>query len=132
MVPGAANPNRGGGSVDRLTRMELDQLEALALAADPDAREAALARLLPGTEDDFFYRCLARLHRIERGAAPDQAELDAIEALIQTWVQRYGETSRVQQIRDRRALLVWDRDPVGSREHLTAEQCSLDSGANGT
>ncbi|MFO7562079.1 MAG: hypothetical protein R6X02_05505 [Enhygromyxa sp.] len=86
--------------------MELEQLEALALSAD---REQALAQLIPGTEDYYFHRCLEHLHR---------GELDATEPLFAAWVERHGETARVRELRDRRALLRWERDPAGTCEHL--------------
>ncbi len=86
--------------------MELEQLEALALSPD---REQALAQLIPGTEDYYFYRVLELLHR---------GELDATEPLFKAWVERHGETGRVSQLRDRRALLRWDDDPDATREHI--------------
>ncbi len=86
--------------------MELEQLEALALSAD---REQALAQLIPGTEDYYFFRCLELLHR---------DELEATEPLFVAWVERHGETARVRELRDRRALLGWTRDPDATREHI--------------
>lgn len=86
--------------------MELEQLEALALSVD---REQALAQLIPGTEDYYFHRCLEHLHR---------GELDATEPLFAAWVERHGETARVRELRDRKALLAWQRDPAGSSEHI--------------
>src|SRR5690606_42013256 len=85
--------------------MELEQLEALALSSD---REQALAQLIPGTEDYYFFRVLEHLHR---------GELDATEPLFAAWVERHGETARVRELRDRRALPSREPDPTGSIEH---------------
>ncbi|MCA9686202.1 MAG: hypothetical protein KC457_28795, partial [Myxococcales bacterium] len=89
--------------------MELEQLEALVLTADPQQRQAALAQLIPGTEDYYHYSCLEHLHR---------GELEACEPLLRAWVERHGETARVQLIRDRRAVLAFGSDERSSREHI--------------
>ena len=53
--------------------MDLEILEALALSDD---RSAALAQLLPGSEDHDYYRALAAQHR---GA------LDEADAMLAAW-----------------------------------------------
>ncbi|PRQ04207.1 hypothetical protein ENSA5_09910 [Enhygromyxa salina] len=86
--------------------MDIEQLEALALASD---REAALATLIPGTEDYYFHHCLE--HQL-------RGELDEVEALLDAWVKRHDETARVREIRDRQALLSYERDPAQTLEHI--------------
>ena len=86
--------------------MELEQLEALSLDTD---RAGALEQLIPGTEDYYFYHCL---HHQQQG------RLAEVEPLLKTWVKRHSETSRVREIRDRQALLLYPSQPVDSLEHI--------------
>jgi hypothetical protein len=86
--------------------MELEQLEALALAAD---RSEALAQLIPGTEDYYFHHCLEHLHR---------GEFEQTKALFDAWVERHGETARVRELRDRHAVLTLASETSISREYL--------------
>ena len=74
-------------------------IEDFALASD---REAALAKLVPGTADEYYYRCL---HAQNTGAFED------VDALLPRWIQRYGRSDRVRQIENRQALLTFDRSP---------------------
>jgi len=76
--------------------------ERFALADD---RQAALEQLIPGTADDYYYRCL---HLQNSG------EYDHVGDLLQRWVERYGRTSRVVEIENRQALLTFDRDPAAT------------------
>lgn len=80
--------------------------EVFALADD---REAALDHLVPGTEEAFARRCLLQQQR---------GDLLGVEATLQTWAARHGETSRRQAAVDRQALLRWRDDPAAAREHL--------------
>ncbi|MFK7984868.1 MAG: hypothetical protein AB8I08_02480 [Sandaracinaceae bacterium] len=73
--------------------MHIEQLEEFALSED---REAALSRLVPGTEDHYFLSCLHHQHR---------GELGRVESLLMKWTERYGETARVTSIRNRQVLL---------------------------
>ena len=86
--------------------MDIEQLEALALAED---RREILAQLIPGTEDDYYHRCLEHQVRGELGEVPK---------LLDTWVKRHGETARVREIRDRQALLSFPSQPRDSLEHV--------------
>jgi hypothetical protein len=86
--------------------MDIEQLEALALGED---RDAALARLIPGTEDHYFHHCLAHQQR---------GEDEALAKLLAAWVKRHGETARVREIRDRQVLLSYERAPKRSLEYL--------------
>lgn len=72
--------------------MDLELLEALALSDD---RSAALAQLLPGSEDHDYYRAL---HAQHRGA------LDEAEAVLAAWPDRHGHTPRYDRLRLRQLL----------------------------
>src|SRR5215217_5065899 len=72
--------------------MDLELLEALALSDD---RSAALARLLPGSEDRDYYRVLHAQHR---------GGLDEADALLAAWPERHGRTPRYDRLRLRQLL----------------------------
>ncbi|MBK8979446.1 MAG: hypothetical protein IPM29_26400 [Planctomycetes bacterium] len=72
--------------------------EDFALAQD---RAALLDRLIPGSEDDYYYRCLERQHT---GALAD------VPALLRAWELRHGRTARLIEIENRQALLSFPRD----------------------
>ena len=80
--------------------------ETFALATD---RQAALAQLIPGTEDHFYFSCLLRQH---------ERKLDEVPPLLASWVERHGRTDRVLEIETRQALLNYDRDPNGTTKWL--------------
>ena len=80
--------------------------EQFALATD---REAVLAKLIPGTEDYYYYHCLH---------AQNEGRLAEVPALLKTWTERYGRTQRVDQIEVRQALLDYERDPAATYEYL--------------
>lgn len=89
--------------------------EVFALAVD---REAALAQLIPGTEDHFYFSCLLRQH---------EGKLDEVPPLLAAWVERHGRTERVLEIETRQALLGYDRDPKGTTKWLVERlQLSFD------
>ena len=77
--------------------------EDFALAGD---RPAALARLIPGTEDYYYYHALHYLHT---------EQFDKAEALVRPWVERYGQTPRLTEIQTRHALLTYERNPQRTR-----------------
>jgi hypothetical protein len=72
--------------------MELEILEALALSND---RRAALAQLLPGSEDHDYYRAL---HAQHRGALAEAAQV------IEAWPDRHGRTASYERMRLRQLL----------------------------
>lgn len=92
----------GGGGAGS----EIGFVEDFALAED---REAVLSRLVPGTEEYFYFHALHRLNT-ERYAE--------VEPLLAEWVKAHGETPRVWEIRSRRALLTFATDPRGSIAYL--------------
>jgi len=80
--------------------MDLEILEALALSAD---RAAALAQLLPGSEDHDYYRCLHAQH----GGALDEAD-----TILESWPGRHGTTERLTRLRVRQLLYRIGIDPT--------------------
>ncbi len=73
--------------------------ETFALAKD---RKAAIAQLIPGTADFYYYSCLERQHA---------GKLEDVPPLLETWIERHGRTRRVEEIENRQALLSFARDP---------------------
>ncbi|WP_428261538.1 hypothetical protein [Haliangium sp.] len=87
--------------------MDLEQLERFALGDD---REAALAELVPGTEDYYHYHCL---HYQHTGRLRDSYEL------IERWLARHGRSERWRRASHRQALLSWEHDPQGCVDYLS-------------
>ncbi len=85
---------------------EIGFVEDFALAAD---REKALASLVPGTEDYYYYHCL-HFQNTEK--------FDQIDALLKPWVGQFGESARFIEIRNRQALLTYSRDAKSSLDYL--------------
>ncbi|MBI4879216.1 MAG: hypothetical protein HY812_06095 [Planctomycetes bacterium] len=80
--------------------------EEFALSED---RAATLERLIPGTEEYYYYNCL---HRQNTGA------LDQVPDLLGLWIERHGRTAGVEEIENRQALLNFARDPAATYEFL--------------
>ncbi len=87
---------------------ELGFSERFALASD---RTVPLAELIPGTEEYYFYFCLHY---------QNLQQFDRVEELLAKWVERHNVTARVQQIRNRQALLTADQNPRQSLDYLIA------------
>ena len=77
-------------------------IEQFSLADD---RTEPLKQLIPGTEDYYYFNCL-------HDQNTDQ--LDKVPALLDQWVKRYQYTSRVEEIRNRQALLEYPKAPAKS------------------
>ena len=88
---------------------EIGFAEDFALAKD---RTQVLKQLIPGTEDYYYYNCL---NFQNSGAAGDLAK---VEELLKQWIQRHGQTARVEEIRNRQALLGYDNDHKKSLEFI--------------
>jgi hypothetical protein len=73
--------------------------ETYALATD---RAQAVATLIPGTDDHYYYHCRERL---------DAGDFAAVRAVLPTWIQRHGRNQRVLEIENREALLSFGADP---------------------
>jgi hypothetical protein len=85
---------------------EIEYVETFALASD---RDAALKQLIPGTEDYYYWNALHLLNT---------EQFEKVEDLLKPWVQRHGDTPRVWEIRPRRALLAYDKNPQASLDYL--------------
>ncbi len=83
--------------------------EQFAFAVD---REAVLDQLVPGSREDYYYRCLLHQHA---------GEFDQVERLLKSWIQSHGRDSRVQRIQARQALLTFDGDPAATYDFLRRE-----------
>lgn len=88
---------------------EIEFLEEFALSAD---RSAALSKLIPGTEEHYFFTALQHQH---------EGQFEAVEELLDPWIKQYGRTERVRTIQNRQALLRYGQDPEGSLEYLKRE-----------
>ena len=83
--------------------------EEYALAAD---RAAVLKKLVPGTEDYYFYHCLY----LQQTQKYPQAD-----ALLTEWEKKRGRTAGWKMIRHRQALLTYPNDPARTLEYLRRE-----------
>jgi len=80
--------------------------ETYALAKD---RAAAVAELIPGTPDYYYYHCRERL---------DARDFGTVRETLSTWVKRHGRTGRVTEIENREALLSYGQDPERTYDFL--------------
>lgn len=81
-------------------------LEDFALAPD---RSATLSQLIPGTEDFYYYKALDEQNR---------GDLDAADATLKQWVDRLGTSARVEELRNRQALLRYPQAPQDALQYL--------------
>ena len=72
-------------------------------------RSEALKKLIPGTEDYYYYHGLHYLNT---------SQLEKIEPLIKPWLERFGQTPRLNEIQTRKALLGYDTDARKSLDYL--------------
>jgi hypothetical protein len=77
-------------------------VEDFALAKD---RTEALKKLIPGTEDYYYFHCLHYLN---------SAQYDKAVALFKPWGERFGQTQRLTEIQTRHALLTYEKNPEQS------------------
>lgn len=89
--------------------LDIDQLEALALGED---REAALQRLIPGTNDHYLYKSVF---------LQNEGKLEAVETLLQSWTRAYGENPEVQSTLRRQALLGYEDAPKAALKYFKRE-----------
>ncbi|HVR76153.1 MAG TPA: hypothetical protein VMT52_17610, partial [Planctomycetota bacterium] len=101
LLPALASPRRLAGG-------DLGFMEDFALSTD---REEALQRLIPGTEDYYFYHCLQQ---------QNGGKLDVVDRMLATWIERHGRTARVEEMENRQALLRYPGDPRKSLDLLRA------------
>ncbi len=77
---------------------EISFAETFALATD---REKALAQLIPGSEDFYYYHCLHY---------QNTEQWEKVPPLLKAWIARYHHTPRVIEIENRQALLLYTKD----------------------
>ena len=89
-----------------LESQEIGFVESFALAPD---RQEALRQLTPGTEDYYYYHCLhwQQLEQFER-----------VEQLLADWSRRHRNSSRIQEILHRQALLTYQENPQETLRYL--------------
>lgn len=85
---------------------EIGFIEDFSFAKD---RTEALKKLIPGTEDYYYYHALHYLNTSQFGK---------VEPLIKPWLERFGQTPRLHEIQTRRALLAYDADGRKSLDYL--------------
>ena len=85
---------------------EIGFIEDFALAKN---REQALAQLIPGTEDYYYYHALHYQHT---------EQFDKVGDLLTPWIKRHGRTGRVREIEHRQALLTYRGTPQESLAYL--------------
>ena len=81
-------------------------VERFSLAED---RSEALESLIPGTSDYYFYHCLHAQHT---------GDFKRVHQLLDAWIAREGHSARVEEIRNRQALLESERDPESAYRHI--------------
>ena len=74
-----------------------------------DDRAAALKQLIPGTAEYYYYHCLHYQHT---------GRLADVDNVLKQWIKRYGYTGRVEEIRNRQALLRYAADQKTSLDHI--------------
>ena len=84
---------------ETLNGQEIGFLEDYVLSED---REVALRKLVPGTEDYYFYHCLHY---------QNSRQLDRVNAMTVAWKKRFGETQLYQQIINRQMMLMYTSKP---------------------
>ena len=86
---------------------KIGDVEKFALA---DNREQALAELIPGTDDYYFYNCLFHQH---------EGDLARVDKLLKEWDERRSHVPNgFNEIRNRQALLRYDGDAKAKDEAL--------------
>lgn len=88
---------------------EIGFLETFALAPK---RAEALAELIPGTEDHYYYAALL---------AQQEGRFDEVSGLLEPWEKRFGKSERWQEISRRQALLTYTKDPARTMAFLRDE-----------
>ncbi len=78
---------------------EIGFAEDFALSAN---RDEVLKQLIPGTDDYYYYNCVH---------LQNTAQFDKVEELLKPWIEHHSENARVTEIKNRQALLTYDKNP---------------------
>ncbi len=90
----------------RAQGQEPGYIEEFSLATD---RVRALAQLIPGTEDYYYYHCIHALNL---------RQFDKVQEYTRPWLERFGQTQRLTEIQTRNALLYFETDSKKTFEYL--------------
>ena len=85
---------------------EISFWEEFALSED---RDKTLEKLVPGSEDYYFFHCLH---------AQNEQDLDEVDLLLKRWIKRNKRTQLVRVIENRQALLKYGENPKRTLDHL--------------
>lgn len=96
-------------SFTAFAQQEVGYIEEFALAKD---REKALAQLIPGTEDYYYYHAL---HFQNTGQTAKYGEI------LAQWTKRFPDSGQRKVIERRQALLDYDKNPKASLETIRRE-----------
>lgn len=88
---------------------EIGFIEDFALSAN---REDAIKQLIPGSEDCYYYQCLD---------FQNSGRYDKVNETLAAWIKRHGHTGRVEEIRNRQALLNYEKDPKATLGFLKTQ-----------
>ncbi len=94
------------GSSSVLGQQEIGFIEKFALSED---RRTALAELIPGTEEYYYFHCLHY---------QNEKQLADADAILEQWRAKFGDTPQVRNMRTRQVLLAYDVNPTQALEYL--------------
>ncbi len=93
-------------ATSRAAAGEIGYVEDFALAKD---RAESLKKLIPGTEDYYYYHSLHFLNT---------EQYEKTEAMTKPWLERFGQTARLTEIQTRNALLTYEKNPQRTLTYL--------------
>lgn len=94
------------GTVGVTRSAEIPFWEEFALAKD---RTEVLKKLIPGTEEYYYYHALHYLNT---------EQFEKAVALFKPWYDRFNQTASLTQIQTRHALLTFEKNPQASLDYL--------------
>ena len=93
-------------ATSRTMASEVGFIEDFALSPD---RAKVLPQLIGGTEDYYYFNCLA---------LQQKGEFDKVDDLLAQWIAKFQYTPRVKEIELRQCLLTYEKDPAKSLAYL--------------
>ena len=99
----------GWQMVTSLNGEEIGVIEELAISED---REAVLSRLIPGSEEYYYYHCLNLQHT---------EQFDEAAELLKLWIERRGRTAGATVMERRQALLTYPKTPAKTLQFLKSD-----------
>ncbi|MBP6601762.1 MAG: hypothetical protein KA250_08165, partial [Verrucomicrobiales bacterium] len=100
-----------GFSIFTLPRLDAEEevgfIETFAFAKD---RAKAITDLIPGTDEYYYFSALL---------AQQEGKLEQVDALLEPWISRHGNTPKVNEIRNRQALLRYATNPALTLKYLS-------------